>query len=225
MMYSKSHLCKVSCITRNSRECFIFNRTLTSEIAVFLQGADSNDASLLKCLGDAYGTKVILTENASNQSITVKSSDIIPNGPYLAHISNSDITLGPVYRIYPDTLQAFMSGILPEGTSGKYQYAAVNTVSDSTIGIPVPSRLYSLNATSARQPFNGLRITVKDIIDIEGVKTSMGSRAWFELYDTVNKTAPAVKRAVEMGAVLVGKTKTAQFANADRVTADWVDYQ
>lgn len=118
-----------------------------------------------------------------------------------------------------------MSGILPNGTSGQFQYVNVNTMSDSSVGIPVPSRLYGLNSTTPEKPFNGLRVTVKDIIDIDGVKTSNGNRAWFKLYDAVNATAPAVQRLVDMGATLIGKTKTAQFANADRVTADWVDYQ
>jgi Asp-tRNA(Asn)/Glu-tRNA(Gln) amidotransferase A subunit family amidase len=155
----------------------------------------------------------------------VESQDAVPKGPYIAHVAGSDITLGPVYRVYYDEYQAFMSGILPNGTGGAYRYAATNTLSDATVGIPVPSRLYGANATTESQPFKGLRVTVKDIIDVEGVKTSNGNRAWFKLYDAPNATAPAVQRLVDMGAVLIGKTKTAQFANADRVTADWVDYQ
>jgi Asp-tRNA(Asn)/Glu-tRNA(Gln) amidotransferase A subunit family amidase len=150
----------------------------------------------------------------------VQSSKKVLNGPYLAHLAASDFTLGPVYRVYYDKLQAFMSGILPNSTTGRYKYANTNTMSDATVGIPVPSRLYSMNATTASKPFHGLRVTVKDIIDIEGVKTSNGNRAWFKLYDVVNATAPAVQRLVDMGATLIGKTKTAQFANADRVTAD-----
>lgn len=166
-----------------------------------------------------------MAATGTNQTIVVSSSESVPNGPYLAHIEGSVITLGPVYRVYYDEYQAFMSGILPNGTAGAFRYANVNTMSDSTVGIPVPSRLYSINATTASKPFNGLRVTVKDIIDIDGVKTSNGNRAWFKLYDAANATAPAVQRLVDMGATLIGKTKTAQFANADRVTADWVDYQ
>jgi Asp-tRNA(Asn)/Glu-tRNA(Gln) amidotransferase A subunit family amidase len=120
---------------------------------------------------------------------------------------------------------AFMSGILPNGTEGAFRYANVNTMSDSTVGIPVPSRLYSMNATTKSKPLEGVRITVKDIIDVEGVKTSNGNRAWFKLYDIKNASAPALQKVLKLGAVPIGKTKTAQFANADRPTADWVDYQ
>jgi len=89
-----------------------------------------------------------------------------------------------------------MSGILPNGTNGTCRYANVNTLSDSTAGIPVPSRLYSINASTETKHFNGLRVIVKDIVDIDGVKTSNDNRAWFKLYDTVNATAPAVQRLV-----------------------------
>jgi Asp-tRNA(Asn)/Glu-tRNA(Gln) amidotransferase A subunit family amidase len=120
---------------------------------------------------------------------------------------------------------AFMNGLLPNDETGGFRYATVNTLSDSTIGIPVPSKLYAKDISQDRKPFAGLRVTVKDIIDLKGIKTSMGNRAWFELYDAVNATAPAIVSLINKGASIIGKTKTAQFANADRPTADWVDYQ
>ncbi|RDW58283.1 hypothetical protein BP5796_12213 [Coleophoma crateriformis] len=191
---------------------------------LFLRGPTSYEADILSCLGDAYGTEVIFANRESNQTIAVGANSTVPNGPYLVYVHNEQTILGPVYRVYYDEYQAFMSGVLPNGTDGAYRYANINTMSDSTLGIPVPSRLYSLNSTTASKPFNGIRITVKDIINVEGVKTSNGNRAWFKLYDAVNATAPAVQMLIDMGATIIGKTKAAQFANADRVTADWVDY-
>lgn len=120
---------------------------------------------------------------------------------------------------------AFMAGIMPNGSEDAFRYANVNTMSDSTLGIPVPSRLYAIGASAESQPLKGVRVTVKDIIDLEGLKTSNGNRAWFRLYDVKNKTAPSMKKLVDLGTVIIGKTKTSQFANADRPTADWVDYQ
>jgi Asp-tRNA(Asn)/Glu-tRNA(Gln) amidotransferase A subunit family amidase len=64
---------------------------------------------------------------------------------------------------------------------------------------------------------------VKDIYDIAGLKTGCGSRAYFALYPPRNTTAPAVQRLIDQGAVVVGKTKTSQFANGETATADWVD--
>jgi hypothetical protein len=192
--------------------------------AVYLQGGFSYAANISSCLSKEYGTDVLFAATANLTSAAIQSN-AIPNGPFLAQIADGEVTLGPVYRVFPDDHMAFMNGILPNGTEGVFRYASVNSFSDSTIGIPVPSRLYTKDSAIKSKPLQGLRVTVKDIIDINGIKTSNGNRAWFKLYDAKNATAPAIQRLVDMGAVLIGKTKTAQFANSDRPTADWVDYQ
>lgn len=179
----------------------------------------------MACLQGAYGTEALLSEIGIKEALIVEPAGIVPNGPYLAHITGTEATLGPVYRIYQDDYMAFMNGILPNGTDGAFRSASVNTLSDSTVGIPIPSRLYGKDVANESRPLEGLRIGVKDIIDIKGVKTSNGNRAWFKTYDARNTSAAAIQRLVDLGAVMVGKTKTAQFANSDRPTADWVDYQ
>lgn len=87
--------------------------------------------------------------------------------------------------------------------------------------IAVPSRL-SL-PPSRQKPLNGLRISVKDNIDLRGVKTAIACRAWDSLYLARDATAPAISRLTELGAVVVGKTKCSQFAETEAPTADWVD--
>ncbi|KAL4899602.1 amidase signature domain-containing protein [Aspergillus multicolor] len=161
----------------------------------------------------------VFEEYFLQDAVTVRPRDLIPNGPYLAQVSSIDAVLAPVYRVHYDENMAFMNGLLPDGDG--FKYATTNTLSDSTLGIPVPSKLYSKNST---KPLSGLRVAVKDIIDLKGVKTSNGNRAWFKLYDAVNETAPAIQRLIDLGANILGKVKTAQFANSDRPTADWVDY-
>ena len=49
-----------------------------------------------------------------------------------------------------------------------------------------------------------------DIYDVKSVKTSAGSRAYTDLYPAPNSTAPAIQRLLDLGAVMVGKTKTGQ---------------
>lgn len=88
--------------------------------------------------------------------------------------------------------------------------------------IPVPSRLHY--PTSPDKPLNGVRVTVKDIIDLKGVKTTCQSRSYERLYGACKKTAPIVSGLVSLGAVVLGKTKCTQFASSDQPTADWVDY-
>lgn len=69
-----------------------------------------------------------------------------------------------------------------------------------------------------------LRLGVKDIFDLKGLRTSGGNRAFYDLYPARNTTGPAVQRLIDAGAVVVGKMGTVQFANGDNPTADWVDF-
>lgn len=77
---------------------------------------------------------------------------------------------------------------------------------------------------SPGKPLNGVRVTVKDIIDLKGVKTTYQSRSYERHYAPREETAPIVSRMVNLGAVVVRKTKCTQFVSSDQPTADWVDY-
>ena len=85
----------------------------------------------------------------------------------------------------------------------------------------MPSRLYF--TPTAKKPLAGMRLAVKDIYDIQGLRTGCGNRAFFQLYPEKNRTAPAIQRLLDGGMVLVGKSKTSQFANGETATDDWVD--
>jgi hypothetical protein len=86
----------------------------------------------------------------------------------------------------------------------------------------VPSRLYYTK--TAEKPLAGVRIGIKDIYDIKGLRTSNGNRAWYWFYPPANATAPPVQNLVDAGAIIIGKMLTSQFANGESATADWVDY-
>lgn len=57
-----------------------------------------------------------------------------------------------------------------------------------------------------------MRIGAKDLHDLQGLKTGAGSRAYYDVDDPANVTAPAVQRLIDAGAIVVGKMKTSQFA-------------
>ncbi|KAL4871101.1 amidase signature domain-containing protein [Aspergillus spectabilis] len=176
--------------------------------AVYIHGSEKHEAGLLPCLKEAYGTEILFSNIRTSEAVTVEPASSVPNGPYLAQISETEAFLGPVYRVHYDENMAFMNGLLPNGTSGNaFKYATVNTLSDSTIAVPVPSRLYSKDAATAKKPLAGFRVAVKDIIDIKGIKTSNGNRAWFKLYDAVNASAPAIQRPVDLGVSIIGKPR------------------
>ncbi|KAH8674337.1 hypothetical protein BX600DRAFT_509512 [Xylariales sp. PMI_506] len=149
---------------------------------IFLQGQTSVEDGLHNCVSKAYGTSAILALAKTSETTVVVPNSVVPNGLYVAHISGLNMTLGPVYLIYHDSLQAFMSGIIEGGEEGAFRYVPINTISDASVGVPVPSRLYSANTKTADKPFQGLRVTVKDITDIRGIKTSNGNLLGLKSY-------------------------------------------
>lgn len=56
------------------------------------------------------------------------------------------------------------------------------------------------------------------------METSAGCRAYEKLHGKSSTTASSVQRLIDLGAVIVGKTKTTQFASGE-YPPDWVDYQ
>ncbi|KAJ8067320.1 hypothetical protein OCU04_004673 [Sclerotinia nivalis] len=139
--------------------------------------------------------------------------DSLPPGPYI--LSGSKIH--PVYKLYLDPLGAFVCGVIPTSLgSDRYQRIPTNY-------IPVPSRLYSSLPSNLR-PLSGKRIAVKDIFDLEGVKTTVCSKAYEALQDPSSKTAPSIQMLIDQGAVIIGKVKTTPFSSGIG-PRDWVDYQ
>lgn len=151
---------------------------------------------------------------------TVSTTTTVPQGPYFLSPTGN---LYQPYRLYADTEGAFTQPIVPYDVGGGIYAALPATVPGiNAPGIAVPSRL-SYTKTDAK-PLAGVRIGIKDIYDIAGLRTSDGNRAFYELYPPRNATAEPVQRLINAGAILVGKMKTSQFANGEIATADWVDY-
>ncbi|KAH6989095.1 amidase signature domain-containing protein [Ilyonectria sp. MPI-CAGE-AT-0026] len=139
-----------------------------------------------------------------------------PEGPYFT----KDYCLYRTWRLFPDVYEAFQLPTIHEAKSDKFK--AVTLMCDGKLMVPVPSRLHFQR--TQQKPLNGMRVTVKDIIDLKGVKTTGQSRSFEKLYGPCTETAAIVTGLVELGAVIVGKTKCTQFAPSDQPTADWVDY-
>lgn len=87
----------------------------------------------------------------------------------------------------------------------------------------MPSRLY--DQVTPERPLSGTRLTLKDIFQLAGTKTTMMSRDYVELYGPDEKSAAYVKKLIDLGAVIVEKTKITQFASADEPTYQWVDFR
>lgn len=145
------------------------------------------------------------------------SSSSIPDGPYFMSSSGS---IFQAYRLYSDTQGSFSETTVPDGNGGFTVLPA--NIPGQSLAVAVPSRLYFQR--TPEKPLAGVRLGVKDIYDLKGVKTSNGNRAWYNHYAAADATAPAVQNLIDAGAIVVGKMKTSQFANGETATADWVDY-
>jgi Asp-tRNA(Asn)/Glu-tRNA(Gln) amidotransferase A subunit family amidase len=141
-------------------------------------------------------------------------------GPYLLHPSGG---VTKVYKLYWDHNFAFVESVT-EGSNGTYVPVTglASTDAYGALSIAVPSRLYYPLPTEDK-PLSGKRLGVKDIYDLKGVRTSGGNRAYRDLTEPALASAPALQRLIDMGAVVIGKTKTTQFALGERPTADYVD--
>jgi hypothetical protein len=72
------------------------------------------------------------------------------------------------------------------------------------------------------RPLAGERVAIKDLYDVKGLQTSGGSQAWARITPTANGTAPSVQQILDLGGVVVGKQKLAQFASGANPW-DWQD--
>lgn len=77
---------------------------------------------------------------------------------------------------------------------------------------------------SADKPLAGMRVNLKDNFRLAGIKTTMTNRAFTELYTAEKESAEVVLRLIELGAVVVGKSRMASFAAGEEPTDQWVDF-
>ncbi|KAL4963957.1 amidase signature domain-containing protein [Aspergillus stella-maris] len=161
----------------------------------------------------------LYSSNATQGIVKTSLSDDLPNGPYFVSTKTGNVF--KAHRVYQDTQYAFLQPAVSDEEGG---YRALSVTSEGILGrgIAVPSRLYY--TATPEKPLAGLRMGVKDIFHVKGLRTSGGNRAYYSLYEPRNTTGTAIQRLIDLGAVFVGKMGTVQFANGDRPTADWVDF-
>lgn len=174
---------------------------LDSSAVTYLEGL-----SLSHILIDAS-----ISGNMSTATMFTASS-VIPPGPYFASVMPGKLSLFKVYATFYDQYDGFMNGIT-ENDNGSFSYARIFHPEQYEIMIPYPSKLYYSLMDPVEFPLAGLRFAVKDILDLEGIITGGGSREYARLYNTPkNATAPSMQALIDMGAVPLGKTKSATFA-------------
>ncbi|KAF5686958.1 amidase signature domain-containing protein [Fusarium circinatum] len=191
---------------------------------------------------DVYDTKtfikgLIITSSVCRQTISVEcrdflqqlgnewvemrvedSKDSLAPGPYLY----LDGSLKCIFRLYDDVQRAFMCGIEAVSDprpSSEFQQLRVSGTSYDSLAIAVPSQVPSLVNNSPSQ----LRVAVKDCYLLQGLRTSLCNRAYYDISDPATFTADVVQKLVEDGAHILGLTKLSSMI-AREEPMDAVDY-
>ncbi|XDG08062.1 hypothetical protein ABKA04_007677 [Annulohypoxylon sp. FPYF3050] len=143
----------------------------------------------------------------------------VPRGPYFLNTRTGDVYRA--YKLVNDFNQAFIQSSYQDENYTHHPLAAAS-MSAGALTIGIPSRLYYTKTPD--QPLAGLRLAVKDLYDLRGLKTSGGNRALYEMSQPKNGTALAVQKLIAAGAVVVGKNHLSEFAYAGTDVPEHVDY-
>ncbi|KAG5915991.1 hypothetical protein E4U42_007851 [Claviceps africana] len=170
--------------------------------------------SVMHLRKDTKDTKDTATARATKSSV----SDM-PPGPYILHGAN----VHQAWRMYNDTMDAFAWAVYPDKVDEIDVFNVLQLPADSASNhtlVPVPSRLYG-TLPPEKAPLRGFRFTVPDCMSLRGVPTSISSASWRHLHNdtAADSTAALARRLDELGAVIVGKTKSSQFGSG----REWKD--
>lgn len=146
-----------------------------------------------------------------------KNGHSLPSGPYFL----KNRCVHEAWRLYTDDYDCFQTTITPCPTSPAFRVLNSVSMDGAHKCVAVPSRLYFKQ--SPDKPLGGLRIAIKDNYALKGIKTSLGNRSFFETYPAEQHTAAYAQRLLDLGGVIVGKTKLAAFASSEK-PCDWWDY-
>ncbi|TFY83359.1 hypothetical protein EWM64_g647 [Hericium alpestre] len=187
-----------------------------SSIAGYLSGQGTE----LLMLAGGVGALNVRT----NFSVVELGAVNLTSGPYILarDATGSAAVYSPLLLHFDDT-QSFFKSVTPL-SDGNFTVISATFDTDSSPWIGAPSRIHDLEKDKSVFPLAGVRVSVKDIYFLKGLRSSAGNRHYYTTYPPRNATGPAVQRLMQAGAHIVGTTKTVQFANGDRATADWVDY-
>ncbi|KAI1121232.1 amidase signature enzyme [Nemania abortiva] len=144
----------------------------------------------------------------------------LPDGPYFLRGRN----LHQAWRLYSDTNQVFTLPVISADSGRPYTFQPLGLADSSGLyrAVAVPSRLYS--PPTPERPLSGLRITVKDNYHLAGVHSTLGSRSWTKLYDAQSSTATLVRQLIDLGAIVIGKTKLGAYAGSEVPPEKTIDY-
>ncbi|KKP04311.1 hypothetical protein THAR02_03588 [Trichoderma harzianum] len=157
-----------------------------------------------------------LQEHGMKDYTFISSSNYLP-GPHVL----ADQELREVWKMVDDSNGTCMVTLKLQQVPSDIPEALVITGQDHALSFALPSRIKSKFQSL---PFAGLRILIKDNIHLKGIRTSVGSRAFYDTYPPQEKSAQCIQEMVDKGAFIAGKTKMNSFGNWEE-PIEYTDYQ
>lgn len=217
-------------------EDYVFNEDFLFGLVV----TKGNFSSKVNFTDDACEYLDQLGNSWRNSSMVL--SDSMRPGLYLLR----EKRLHPVCRLYSDQQKAFLTGLHPRfaherigwassaadrahhdkkqkprrGAFGPFHPVHITSDEYNTLAVAVPTRMTS-QTSRARIP---LRIAVKDVFSLEGLKTSLCNAAFYRLSEPATSTAFIVQTLADRGHQIVGLTKLSSMI-AREEPMDAVDFQ
>ncbi|KAF2229188.1 amidase signature enzyme, partial [Viridothelium virens] len=126
-----------------------------------------------------------------------------------------------ICRLYDDHRGAFLCSVRNNRVPGKFDLLNDGKHDWACCSVAVPSRLAH---HFSRSCLSGVRVAIKDVFDINGLRTSNGSRAYLDLYPPAQSTAASIFKIIEGGAWILGKTRLSSFLSREE-PSESVDFQ
>ncbi|KAL7917263.1 amidase signature enzyme [Trichoderma austrokoningii] len=146
--------------------------------------------------------------------VVTSSKDYLP-GPHVI----VDQELREVWKLVDDSNGTCMVTVKPQKDPSSTPEPFL--IGSQTLSFAIPSRIKSDGHPS---PLAGFRILIKDNIDLEGIKTSVGNYAFYNTFPLRAKSARCVQKLVDQGVAIIGKTKLTSFGNWEE-PMEYTDYQ
>ncbi|EGZ71764.1 hypothetical protein NEUTE2DRAFT_110688 [Neurospora tetrasperma FGSC 2509] len=166
-------------------------------ISLFTERKDDSSCSSKA----TYRLQKTSLHTSSTDNPEAQDDDNLPSGPYFLSGPN----LHQAYRLYPDTQDAFIYGMIPNDVHNPSGFQAVSFLASDSMSktIPVPSRHYTRLTTRGEKrpsPIRGKRITLTDGLSLLGTQTTLSCKAYVDTYPPATETDAYVQRLLEEGA-------------------------
>ncbi|KAH7264620.1 amidase signature domain-containing protein [Fusarium solani] len=158
-------------------------------------------------------------EGLDTQTTSVCSLSGLLPGPYV-YVNQQ---LRHVWKLVDDSNGTCMVTLKPRSSiSDPFESFPLRSSDDQFSCFALPSRIpFQVKQAS---PLAGLRIVIKDNIHLQGIRTSVGNRAFYNTYPPRDTSAECISKLLDLGVVVCGKTKLNSFGNWEEPT-EYVDYQ